>query len=228
MFTIASEETFQEGQIIFKEGSSGDWVYVIQSGAVEISKTVNGKKFVIAILREGEVFGELGFIGGINRTATAQAASETKLGVLDREALDVEFNKLSSDLRAILVASVRRFEKMLERACDFSERADTRHQKTLTLNYKDRESFVKSYTSNISGGGLFVKTEKPLNQDDKFLLKLQLPGLPEPLKINCEVAWARTKTKDPKTSPPGMGIKFLDMNRKDNEALKAYIEEITK
>ena len=37
MFTIASEETYPDGKMIFQEGSSGDWVYVILSGSVEIS-----------------------------------------------------------------------------------------------------------------------------------------------------------------------------------------------
>ena len=38
---IAIDETYHDGQIIFEEGSSGDWVYIIQSGSVEISKMVN-------------------------------------------------------------------------------------------------------------------------------------------------------------------------------------------
>ncbi|MCK4486381.1 MAG: cyclic nucleotide-binding domain-containing protein, partial [Desulfobacterales bacterium] len=62
MFDIASEETYQDGQIIIKEGSTGDWVYVILSGTVEISRTVGAKKFVIELLKPEEVFGELAFL----------------------------------------------------------------------------------------------------------------------------------------------------------------------
>ena len=47
MFPIASEETYQAGQVIFKEGSSGDWVYVILSGALEVYRTVGGKDIII-------------------------------------------------------------------------------------------------------------------------------------------------------------------------------------
>ena len=38
MFQIASYETFQDGQIIFEDGSNGDWIYVVEEGEVEISK----------------------------------------------------------------------------------------------------------------------------------------------------------------------------------------------
>ena len=100
MFELASEETFKEGDIIFKEGSAGDWVYVILSGSVEVSKKAGGKKFVVAVLHENEVFGELSFLGGIRRTATALALEDVTLGVIERSYLDAEFNKISSDFRS--------------------------------------------------------------------------------------------------------------------------------
>ena len=115
MFNVASEETYQDGQAIFEEGSSGDWVYVILSGQVEISKTVGGKKVVIEVLQPEDVFGELGFLGGFERTATTTAIGETMVGIIDRTSLDEEFNKLSSDFRTILGAVVERFRKMIDR-----------------------------------------------------------------------------------------------------------------
>jgi len=115
MFNVASEEAYQDGQVIFEERSSGDWVYVILSGQVEISKAVGGKKMVIEVLQIDDVFGELAFLGGFNRTATARAIGETTVGILDRVSLDEEFNKLPSDFRTILTAVVERFKKMIDR-----------------------------------------------------------------------------------------------------------------
>ena len=116
MFTLASEESYEDGQIIFKEGSSGDWVYVITSGTVEISKMVKGEKSVVELLQEGEIFGELGFLEGIKRTATATAVGETTIGLIDRANLDAEFNRLSSDFRVIIKAIVGRSKKLLDKA----------------------------------------------------------------------------------------------------------------
>ena len=228
MFELASEETFKKGDVIFKENSAGDWVYVILSGSVEISKTAGGKKFVVAILHEDEVFGELSFLGGIRRTATALALDDVTLGVIERSYLDAEFNKISSDFRSILVSSVQRFEKMLERACDFTSRQDPRVPKVLSLSYKDRDSFIKAYTSNISKGGVFIKTPNPLPSGELFLLKLQLPDIAEPLKIKCRVAWQRKEAQETEAQPNGMGIKFEEMGKNDSNILNNYIREVTK
>jgi uncharacterized protein (TIGR02266 family) len=227
MYQIASEETYTDGQVILEEGSSGDWVYVILSGSVEISKTIGGRKFIITALEPGEVFGELGYLGAMKRTATARAIGETTVGVIDRTFLDQEFNKLSGPFRSILVAVVKRFRNLIDRACEFSSRKQTRVQKTLTLMFKDRKSFVKAYTDNISKGGLFIMTERPLKQGEQFLLKLQVPDLPEPIKLNCEVSWVREQT-DTEKRPPGMGIKFYKMTKKDNQVLNQYFQTLIK
>ena len=57
MFHIASEETYQDGQIIFEQGSSGDWIYTIESGAVELYKQVRAEKIVVDVLQPGDIFG---------------------------------------------------------------------------------------------------------------------------------------------------------------------------
>ena len=226
MFTIASEEKFKEGQIIFREKSAGTWVYVVLSGSVEISKNVEGKKFVLGVVRPGEIFGELGFLGGIKRSATAMALEDTVLGTIDRDSLDTEFNKISSDFRSLITSVIDRYEKMLNRVSDFTSRIEPRAPKVFSLTYKDKKSFVKAFTGNISNGGLFINTEKPLQQGEKFLLRLQLPGLNEPLKINSEVAWVRGSSSAAEPGVPGMGIKFLEMSPPDREKLTKYIQDI--
>ena len=226
MFTIASEEYYEDGQVIIKEGRPGDWVYFILSGSVEISKTIDGKRVVIEVLKEGEVFGELGFLGGVKRTASATAVGETHLGLIDRAALDAEFNKLSSDFRTILSAIVRRFEKLVSRVSGSLYRCEPRSTRKLSLAYKDGASFINAYSANISGGGLFIRTEKPLNKGEEFLLNLQLAGMSEAMEIRCRVAWERRPGVDPALGPAGMGIQFLEMSKEDDQALKQYIQKI--
>lgn len=223
MYPIASEETYKDGQIIFEEGSSGDWVYVILSGSVEISKTIGGREFIITALERGEIFGELGYLGAVKRIAAARAIGKTTLGVIDRTFMDQEFNKLSGYFRNILVALVKRFRDQIDRASDFTSRREPRVQKTLSLTFKDRQSFVSAYTGNVSKGGLFISTQHLLKEGERFLLELQLPGLRDPIRVKCEVAWTREQS-DIEKRASGMGVRFCDMTRKDTQLLDRYLQ----
>jgi len=225
MQNLAIEETYQDGQVIFKEGSSGDWIYIIMSGSVEISKDVGGETKIIEVLNAGEVFGELGFIGGLKRTATAKAVGLTTLGIIDREFLDGEFNKLSNQFRAILVAITHRFKRMLDRACDYTGRSEPRMPKALSLNFKDRESFVRAYTGDISTGGLSIRTENPLPPGHQFRLQMQIPDRQKPIQVKCEVVWSRKKEESPSGKASGMGVKFCEISENDLKFLKEYVSK---
>jgi uncharacterized protein (TIGR02266 family) len=227
-YNIASEQTYRDGDVIFEEGSSGDWVYVVVSGMVEVSKTVNRRKYLLGLVEPGEIFGELAMIGAVKRTATTRAIGETTVGIIDRDFLGTEFNKLSSEFRAMLVAFVARFIKMMERIQGFSTRKEERIAKKLSLAFKDRKTFVKAYSGNISNGGLFIRHANPLGIGEQFLLKLQLPGIKEPIPIKCQVAWVRKPSEATAARPPGMGVKFIEMNDKDKVILKKYVNDASK
>lgn len=222
MFQIASEETYQDGQIIFEEGSSGDWIYVVQSGEVEISKKIRGQKAVIEILKEGEIFGELGFISRQVRSATARAVGPTSIGIIDREFLDMEFNKLSSGFQKILTSLALRLKKASQNAN--LGRKEQRVAKALSLTFKTKESLVNAYTENISCGGLFIKTPKPLPKGEALAIKLQIPGEAEPIKVEAVVAWSRADAGSAE-NPPGMGIQFIQVSDSDRQRLLSCIKQ---
>ena len=76
----------------------------------------------------------------MKRTATTRAVGQTKLGIIDRELLDKDFNKLSSDFRNVLVVMVARFVKMLDRSREFAVRSNERVTKTIALKFQNRQS----------------------------------------------------------------------------------------
>ncbi|MBW1764194.1 MAG: cyclic nucleotide-binding domain-containing protein [Deltaproteobacteria bacterium] len=120
IYSIAREETYDDGQVIFDENSSGDWLYVILRGSVETSRNVRNRKYIIERLQPDEVFGEMELVGGMERTVTARAVGKTTLGVIDLESMKKEYNQLSKQFRSILETIPLRLKKMLDRACDFS------------------------------------------------------------------------------------------------------------
>jgi CRP/FNR family cyclic AMP-dependent transcriptional regulator len=114
MFQTAIEEKYKDGDIIFEEGSSGDWIYVVESGAVEISKIMHGEKEVLLELEPGEIIGELGFITKMPRTATARAVGDTTVGIIDPISFEQEFNRLSPDFQAVLISLATRLKETTE------------------------------------------------------------------------------------------------------------------
>jgi len=62
---------FQFGEVLFQEGEPGEVMYVIQSGAVRISKQVGSEQRTLAKLGPGEFIGEMAILNGKPRTATA-------------------------------------------------------------------------------------------------------------------------------------------------------------
>lgn len=67
-----------DGEILFVQGSRGNRIYVIESGAIDIVREhPSGQTEVLARLDAGEHFGEMGPLFGMPRSATARAGSPT-------------------------------------------------------------------------------------------------------------------------------------------------------
>jgi CRP-like cAMP-binding protein len=181
IYHIADEQTYEDGQIIFREDTPGDWVYVVLSGEVEMYKSIEGHQHVIGRLQPGDVFGEVGFLGRIRRTATARAVGETTVGIIDREFLLKEYNQLSGMFRSILETMSRRFAYNLDRLSYLDVKGKPKPIRVVNLTCRDRMEFARAYTTSGENEGLFIRTENPLHSGEPFVLKLKLPGASDPL-----------------------------------------------
>jgi CRP/FNR family transcriptional regulator, cyclic AMP receptor protein len=83
--SVAVPRSFERGEVLFREGDSGDTSYVIRSGAVVIRRdhaSGSGKSLTLAEFRVGAFFGELAMFGGEVRSATAEALEPTSVVAL--------------------------------------------------------------------------------------------------------------------------------------------------
>src|SRR5260370_39929722 len=71
----AQEKTFPANQEIFKEGDTGDGVYVVREGQVQISGGAgDNNRFLVSRVAPGEIFGEMAGLENKPRSASAGAA----------------------------------------------------------------------------------------------------------------------------------------------------------
>lgn len=86
---IAGEETHEAGGIVFREGETGDKLYLILEGKVRISRNLAGMgEEALAVLGPGEAFGEMSLIDDTPRSADALVHERARLLVITREAFE--------------------------------------------------------------------------------------------------------------------------------------------
>src|SRR4051794_6583431 len=86
----------QPGQALIAEGEASDWMIMLLSGTVDVSKRKVGAGFDdqeagdvtrLAVLKEGAVIGEMSMLDGEPRYASCRALSQVEAAVLTRAAV---------------------------------------------------------------------------------------------------------------------------------------------
>jgi cAMP-dependent protein kinase regulator len=72
-------ESFQAGEVLFREGEPGDKFYIIESGQVQVTQNVEGREVELSLRGPGEYVGEIALIQNRPRTATIKALEDTTL-----------------------------------------------------------------------------------------------------------------------------------------------------
>ncbi len=99
----------------------------------------------------------------------------------------------------------------------------------LKVEYKKMNAFFSDYTKNISKGGTFIKTERPLRVGTDFVFKLFVPAREEPFTLRGSVAWIFSSDTPPPagistTSEHGMGIRFLYADDAQKRQFEGFVE----
>lgn len=78
-------QKFNKGAFVFKEEDEGKCMYIINTGEIEILRQRSNQTTILARLREGDFFGEMSVFTGLNRSASAQAATNCELQIIDKK-----------------------------------------------------------------------------------------------------------------------------------------------
>jgi CRP-like cAMP-binding protein len=79
----------QPGQILIQEGAIGDWMMLLLSGTVDVTRrSPQGAPSRLAVIKSGASVGEMSMLDGEPRFATCSALEEVEAGVLTRLAIE--------------------------------------------------------------------------------------------------------------------------------------------
>ena len=82
--TAEASRQYPKDTMIFSEAQNGSDMFIIQRGEVSITKVVNGNEVTLAVLKKGDMFGEMALIENKPRSANAIAHSDCTLMVINR------------------------------------------------------------------------------------------------------------------------------------------------
>jgi small-conductance mechanosensitive channel/CRP-like cAMP-binding protein len=78
---------FAPGETLIRAGDEGSSMFVVHNGRVQVQVSENGRPRTVAVLTEGDFFGEMGLFTGEPRTASVVAIEETEVLEIGHEAM---------------------------------------------------------------------------------------------------------------------------------------------
>lgn len=94
------------------------------------------------------------------------------------------------------------------------------------MEYRRVNTFFADYTRNISRGGTFIGTERPLPIGTEFIFALGIPNMEEPLRLKGRVCWITETDIASSANPAGMGIEFQFDDPEERREVERKVERL--
>lgn len=129
----SSSQKLAAGEIVFVENEISNEIYVVESGTVRLSQIVRGQEFIIDVLEDGELFGEMSLIDRSPRMASAVVETDAVIIRLHPETL----------LDGVGAKVMQKIFESLTRRIWFS------HQRLLVLRISDPVMRIYAFLHNL-------------------------------------------------------------------------------
>ena len=104
---------FENGNYIFLEDSEGEQCFFVLEGSVKVTRlSKDGREVILAMLNEGDFFGEMSLLDGESRSANVIALEKTKVLTLDRN----DFIEVVNDYPQIAVQLLKELARRLRKS----------------------------------------------------------------------------------------------------------------
>jgi uncharacterized protein (TIGR02266 family) len=106
-----------------------------------------------------------------------------------------------------------------------TSRRHPRYEVEIWVDFSTIDLVTSSYVLNLSEGGVFIKSDRPLPLDAEVDLILTLPtGIP--VKAVGRVVWNHDLAKEAPHGSRGAGVRFVDMPDSDRALLRDYVASL--
>jgi CRP/FNR family transcriptional regulator, cyclic AMP receptor protein len=113
------KESLSVGDYVFKQGDTGERLYIVEKGAVSLIKSIGADMDkTILIAHEGSIFGEFSFIDGGARSAAALATVDAVLLSLDRKDFDALIEQFPAIGRKLYNNFLRALTQLVRRTTE--------------------------------------------------------------------------------------------------------------
>lgn len=107
---------YPKDTMLFAEGESGPELFIIQKGSIRITKIVNNNEVLLALLKSGDIFGEMALLENKPRSASAIAHEDSILMAVNRanfKGMVVEQPKIIARLTSSLAERIWNLNRQL-------------------------------------------------------------------------------------------------------------------
>jgi len=104
----------KDGDVIIKEGDTAYYAYVLKEGKAKVIKNIYGKDILVSTLKPGDIFAEMAFLSGRQRSASVVADGDVTLEMIGKEDFLRAFSKLPDDGRKKLESMVARVSEITD------------------------------------------------------------------------------------------------------------------
>lgn len=107
------------------------------------------------------------------------------------------------------------------------QRNHPRHDASIEVDYATYSPYHVRRITNISRGGLFIRTQDILPVGTEIEISFRLPNHTKPIQSRVRVMWTYRQPASVAMNSSGMGVQFLQIQDDDKAAIQAFITNVS-
>ena len=142
---------YEPGKFIFLEDSEGEQCFFVVQGSVKVTRlSKDGREVILAMLNEGEFFGEMALLDGESRSANVIALEQTEVLTLNRDDFLVVLHDYPQIAIQLLKEMAHRLRKSDRQIASLSLSDAEKRIALCIIRFADEQGVIRRGQVNIS------------------------------------------------------------------------------